>query len=93
MGDKGVMRTAAEVYEPESGRLMTVLTDKPAIQFYIGIGLKGETGKGGAVYNKYVGLCFESQYSLLIPQQATVRELPLQGGGDLPLYNDLGFLD
>ncbi len=63
LGEPGVMRTAAEVYEPESGRVMTVTTDKPAIQLYIGIGLKGENGKGGAVYNKYAGLCLESQYS------------------------------
>ncbi len=63
LGEPGVNRTAAEVYEPESGRVMTVTTDKPAIQLYIGIGLKGENGKGGAVYNKYAGLCLESQYS------------------------------
>lgn len=64
LGEPGVMRTAAEVYEPESGRVMTVLTDKPAMQFYIGIGLKGdEEGKGGKPYNKYAGLCLESQFS------------------------------
>ena len=69
LGNPGVMRTAAEVYEPESGRVMTVKTDKPAIQFYIGIGLKGETGKGGATYGKYAGLCLESQYSPDTPNQ------------------------
>lgn len=62
LGEAGTMRTAAEVWEPQSGRLMTVKTDKPAIQFYIGIGLNGESGKGGAVYNQYAGLCLESQY-------------------------------
>ncbi len=63
LGDAGVMRTAAEVYEPSSGRVMTVKTDKPAIQFYIGIGLDGENGKNGANYNKYAGLCLESQFT------------------------------
>ena len=63
LGDAGVMRTAAEVYEPTSGRVMTVKTDKPAIQFYIGIGLDGESGKNGANYNKYAGLCLESQFT------------------------------
>lgn len=43
LGDPGVMRTAAEVCEPETGRVMTVKTDKPAIQFYIGIGLTVRT--------------------------------------------------
>ncbi len=69
LGERGIMRTAAEVYEPENGRVMTVTTDKPAIQFYIGLGLKGETGKGGAVYNKYAGLCLESQYCPNTPNQ------------------------
>ena len=41
---------------------MTVLTDKPAVQFYIGIGLNGENGKNGKKYQKYAGLCLESQY-------------------------------
>lgn len=62
LGEAGVMRTAAEVYEPESGRVMTVKTDKPAIQFYIGIGLNGETGHAGKTYPAYSGLCLESQY-------------------------------
>lgn len=62
LGEAGIMRTAAEVWEPTTGRLMTVKTDKPAIQFYIGIGLNGEKGKGGAKYKKYAGLCLESQF-------------------------------
>lgn len=56
------MRTAAEVYEPHSGRVMTVSTDKPGLQFYIGIGLNGEHGKNGHIYNQYAGLCLESQF-------------------------------
>ncbi len=63
------MRTAAEVYEPASGRVMTVKTDKPAIQLYIGIALKGETGKGGKKYPQYAGLCLESQYCPDTPNQ------------------------
>lgn len=69
LGEPGIMRTAAEVYEPESGRVMTVKTDKPAIQFYIGIGLNGENGKGGKKYEQYAGLCLESQYSPDTPNQ------------------------
>lgn len=56
------MRTAAEVYEPASGRVMTVETDKPGVQFYIGCGLNGEQGKNGHVYNQFAGLCLESQF-------------------------------
>ncbi len=73
LGDTCEMRTAAEVYEPESGRVMTVTTDKPAIQFYIGIGLDGENGKNGANYNKYAGLCLESQFT---PNSPNLPQFP-----------------
>lgn len=56
------MRGAASVYEPQSGRVMTVMTDKPGLQFYIGIGLNGEHGKNGHTYDQYAGLCLESQF-------------------------------
>lgn len=80
LGAPGVMRTAAEVYEPVTGRVMTVKTDKPAIQFYIGIGLDGETGKNGASYNKYAGLCLESQYSPDSPNQPHFPSCLLKAG-------------
>ncbi len=69
LGAAGEMRTAATVYEPTSGRVMTVYTDKPAVQFYIGIGLDGENGKCGKKYNKYAGLCLESQFCPDTPNQ------------------------
>lgn len=62
LGAPKEMRTAAVVYEPTSGREMTVITDSPAVQFYIGIGLNNEKGKNGNVYNKYAGLCLETQF-------------------------------
>lgn len=74
LGASGVMRTTATVYEPVSGRLMTVKTDKPAVQFYIGIGLNGENGKGGKKYNKYAGLCLESQFCPDTPNQPAFIE-------------------
>lgn len=79
LGEPHVMRTAAEVYEPTTGRVMTVTTDKPAIQFYIGIGLK-ERGKNRAKYKKYAGLCLESQYSPDSPNQPTFPDCVLRAG-------------
>lgn len=54
---------AAELYHPESGRVMQVFTTKPGVQFYSGNFLK-ETliGKENAVYRKRTGLCLETQY-------------------------------
>jgi aldose 1-epimerase len=57
------MTLAARVYEPTSGRVMEVLTQEPAIQFYSGNFLDGTiTGKGGTVYKHRWGMCLETQH-------------------------------
>lgn len=53
---------AAELYDPESGRVLTLYTTEPGVQVYSGIHLDGVQGKGGAVYNRYYGLCMETQH-------------------------------
>ncbi len=53
---------AASVYDPDSGRMMVIATNQPAVQFYIGIGLDNEHGKHGHTYCKYGGLCLEPQH-------------------------------
>ena len=59
----GVSTKAAEVYEPESGRLMEVFTTEPGVHFYSGNSLNGSiAGKEGIVYNKWAGLCLEVQH-------------------------------
>lgn len=80
LGEGKKMRTAAVVSEPTTGRVMTVCTDKPAIQFYIGIGLKGETGKSGHKYDKYAGLCLESQYCPDSPNKPQFGSCVLKAG-------------
>jgi aldose 1-epimerase len=60
---EGLLRLAARVHEPTSGRIMEVYTTEPGIQFYSGNFLDGTfTGKGGIVYHKRFGLCLESQH-------------------------------
>ncbi len=53
---------AAEVYCPNSGRLVTLLTTEPGVQFYTGNFLGPLSGKGGCVYEKHSGLCLETQH-------------------------------
>jgi aldose 1-epimerase len=56
------IRKAAELYEPKSGRLMTVFTNQPGLQFYSGNFLDGTAiGKGGIAYQRRTGLCLEAQ--------------------------------
>ena len=47
--------------DPVSGRVMTVFTDRPGIQFYAG-NFINETGKGGIHYGKRSGIALETQF-------------------------------
>lgn len=59
----GEVSLAARMEDEKSGRGMEVYTDLPGMQFYTGNFLAGtETGKGGAVYRRRAGACFETQY-------------------------------
>jgi len=58
----GEFATAATIYEPQSGRVMEVLTDQPGFQFYTGNFLDGSNKGKGAVYNKHAGFCIETQH-------------------------------
>lgn len=60
---------AATVVEPNSGRKLEVLTDKPGVQFYSGNLLPGVSGKGGRVYRPRTGFCLETQHFPDSPNQ------------------------
>ena len=60
LGKPGLL---ARVTEPTTGRVMEVLSTEPGVQFYTGNFLDGSiTGKGGWVYQRRSGLCFEPQH-------------------------------
>jgi len=59
----GVLSADATVYEPESGRVLEVLSTQPGLQFYSGNFLDGSiTGKGGWTYRFRSGFCMEPQH-------------------------------
>lgn len=63
INDEG-LRFAAEVTEPNTGRMMQVFTDMPAVQFYAGNGLNAPNpGSSGKLYKKHGGLCLETQFA------------------------------
>lgn len=75
------MQKAAELYEPQSGRLLQVYTTEPAIQFYSGNFLDGSiTGKGGQVYPYRSGLCLETQHYPDSPNQPDFPSVVLNPG-------------
>ena len=66
----GEMAEAARLFDPESGRMVTVSTTQPGIQFYSGNFLDGKIhGKGGIVYKQHYGLCLETQHFPDSPNQ------------------------
>jgi len=53
---------AAELYEPEFGRILTVHTTQPCMQLYTGNFIpENLKGKNGIMLDKYSGLCLETQ--------------------------------
>ena len=80
LGNDMQMREVGTVVEEESGRVMTVTTDMPAVQMYIGIGLNNENGKNGAVYAKFGGLCLETQFSPDSPNKPQFPSCILKAG-------------
>jgi aldose 1-epimerase len=63
LNGEGELKLAARVSDPDSGRLMEVWTTEPGVQFYSGNFLDGTIqGKGGVAYQKFAGLCLETQH-------------------------------
>lgn len=60
-GEPSKMRFAARVRDPKSGRVLTLETDEPGIQFYTGNFLDGSITGKGATYARYTGFCLETQ--------------------------------
>jgi aldose 1-epimerase len=57
-----VVRAAAKVVDPASGRVLSVETSEPGVQFYSGNFLDGTlVGKSGVAYVQRSGLCLETQ--------------------------------
>ncbi|MDR0352987.1 MAG: galactose mutarotase [Opitutaceae bacterium] len=72
---------AAEVYEPVTGRVLEVLTEEPAVQFYCGNFLDGKNaGKSKIAYKKRTGLCLETQHSPDSPNQPAFPSTILRPG-------------
>lgn len=58
--DENACRRVASVYDPGSGRELSVETDQWGLQFYTGNYLQGVHGRRGIVYARHAGLCLEA---------------------------------
>lgn len=63
------IRDVAQLYEPRLGRLLTVRTTQPGIQFYSGNFLDATVAGTDGVYRQGDGLCLETQHFPDSPNQ------------------------
>lgn len=61
-GDPDALDFAAELHDPASGRVLSIWTTEPGIQFYSGNFLFGQRGKRGATYAHRSACCLETQH-------------------------------
>ena len=79
--ESGVIQTNAELYSPESGRMLEVLSTQPGVQVYTGNWLAGSpTAKCGRSYNDYEGVAIECQHYPDSPNKADYPSTVLRPG-------------
>ena len=77
----GQLNTCAELYAPESGRVLEVLTTQPAVQVYTGNWLAGSPkGKCGRSYFDYDAVAIECQHCPDSPNQPEFPTTVLRPG-------------
>jgi aldose 1-epimerase len=77
----GGLNTAAQLVDPSSGRMLTVLTEEPGIQFYSGNFLDGTLyGTSGRQYRQGDGLCLETQHFPDAPNKPNFASTVLRPG-------------
>ena len=77
------LKETAEVYDPASGRVLTVLTTEPGVQFYTANFLDGSIkGKGGVGYPRNAALCLETQHFPDSPNHPAFPTTELKPGSE-----------
>jgi aldose 1-epimerase len=72
---------AATLRDPHTGRVLTIETTEPGLQFYGGHLLDGRTtGAYGRVFDRYAGLCLETQHFPDSPNQPQFPSVTLRPG-------------
>jgi aldose 1-epimerase len=75
------LNLAARAFDPSSGRLLTVWTDQPGVQFYSGNFLNGTlVGISGHTYRQGAGYTFETQHFPDSPNQPAFPSTTLGPG-------------
>ena len=79
--ESGQIQEAAELYSPDSGRVLNVYTTQPGVQVYTGNWLSGSpVGKCGRSYEDYEGVAIECQNFPDAPNKADYPSAVLRPG-------------
>lgn len=80
--ENSVLQRIATLYHKSSGRVMQVATTQPGVQLYTGNFLDGNLKHtpGGIKYNRYAGLCLETQHYPDSPNKPTFPNSILRPG-------------
>ncbi|HWU54726.1 MAG TPA: aldose epimerase family protein [Rhizomicrobium sp.] len=80
-GKAGTLRPVARMEEPQSGRVMEVLTTQPSMQLYTANGATPVNGgKGGATYFQHGAFCLETQHYADAPNHPEFPSTVLKPG-------------
>ena len=83
---------AASVFDPSTGRMLTVSTTEPGLQLNTANALDGSiTGKAGHVYRARYGLCLETQHFPDSPNQPSFPSTILRPGETFRSRTDFEF--
>ncbi len=75
------LKMGATVYEPTSGRVLTMYTTEPAVQVYTANNLNGSLhGPTGVAYTRRFGLCLETEHFPDSPNHPNFPTTTLQPG-------------
>ena len=82
-GGGAEVKMVAEVFDPASGRMLTVSTDQPGVQFYTGNFLDGTIkGRGGKLIPRRAALCLETQHFPDSPNKPAFPSTLLKAGAE-----------
>ena len=79
--EAGQLQFCCELYAPESGRVLEIVTTQPGVQVYSGNWLSGcPAGKNGHEYGDYTGIAIECQNYPDAPNKADYPDCVLRPG-------------
>jgi aldose 1-epimerase len=90
--EMGRLLVTSRVIEPQSGRILDIVTDQPTLHFYTANSFDGNLkGKNGMSYEKHAGFCMETQAFSDAPNHANFPSIFLNPGEKYSSHTEISF--